>query len=100
MLGCPVGRWVDDLMFCEMCLNSHLSASTRSTADMLTFGQELHQPLDLAGGMGPEAPAATSVAGVVRERLALARQCVAHAQAYQKPYFDAHHQALELSMGQ
>ena len=40
---------------------------------MLTFGQELCQPLDLAGGMGPEAPAATSVAGVVRERLALAR---------------------------
>ena len=72
MLGCPVGRWVDDLMFCEMCLNSHLSASTRSTADMLTFGQELRQPLDLAGGMGPEAPAATSVAGAVRERLALA----------------------------
>ena len=87
-------------MFCEMCLNSHLSASTKSTANMLTFGQELRQPLDLAGGMGPEAPAATSVAGVVRERLALARQCVARAQAYQKRYFDAHHQALELSVGQ
>ena len=49
---------------------------------MLTFGQELCQPLDLAGGMGPEAPAATSVAGVVCEHLALARQCVARAQAY------------------
>ena len=82
MLGCPVGRWVDDLIFCKMCLNSHLSASTRSTADMLTFGQELCQPLDLAGGMGPEAPTTTSVAGVVCERLALARQCVARAQAY------------------
>ena len=87
-------------MFCEMCLNSHLSARTRSTADMLTFGQELRQPLDLAGGMGPEAPAATSVAGVVREHLALASQCVARAQAYQKGYFDAHHQGLELSVGQ
>ena len=51
-------------MFCKMCLNSHLSASTRSTADMLTFGQELRQPLDLAGGMGPEAPATTSVAAM------------------------------------
>ena len=51
---------------------------------MLTLGQELRQPLDLAGGKGPEAPATTSVAGVVREHLALARQCVARAQAYQK----------------
>ena len=42
-------------------------------ADMLTFGQELRQPLDLAGGMGPEAPATKPVAGVVREHLALAR---------------------------
>ena len=67
---------------------------------MLTFGQELRQPLDLAGGMGPEAPTATSVAGVIREHLALARQCVARAQAYQKRYFDAHHQALELAVGQ
>ena len=73
MLGCPVGCYVDDLVFCKMCLNSHLSASTRSTADMLTFGQELRQPLDLAGGMGPEAPTTTSVAGVVCERLGLAR---------------------------
>ena len=67
---------------------------------MLTFGQELRQPLDLAGGMGPEAPAATSVAGVVREHLALTRQCVTRAQAYRKHYFDSHHQALELSVGQ
>ena len=67
---------------------------------MLMFGQELCQPLDLAGGMGPEAPAATAVAGVVRERLASARQCVACTQAYQKCYFDLHHRALELSVGQ
>ena len=40
---------------------------------MLMFGQELRQPLDLAGGMAPEAPTAMSVAGVVREHLALAR---------------------------
>ena len=40
---------------------------------MLTFGQQLRQPLDLAGGMGPEAPAAISVAGVVCEHLSLAR---------------------------
>ena len=45
-------------------------------------------------------PAAISVAGVVREHLALAKQCVAHAQAYQKRYFDSHNQALELSVGQ
>ena len=69
-------------MFCKMCLNSHLSASTKLNADMLMFGQKLRQLLDLAGGMGPEAPATTSVAGVVCERLALARQCVARAQAY------------------
>ena len=67
---------------------------------MLTFGQELHQPLDLAGGMGPEAPAATSMAGVVRECLALASQCVACGQTYQKCFFDSHHQALELFVGQ
>ena len=60
-------------MFCKMCLNSHLSASTKSTADMLMFGQELCQPLDLAGGMGTEAPVATAVVGVVRKCLALAR---------------------------
>ena len=95
-----MGRWVDDLMFCEMCLNSHLSASIRSTADMLMLGQELCQPLDLAGGMGPEPPAATAVAGVVCERLALAMQCVARAQACQKRYFDSHHQAMKLSVGQ
>ena len=67
---------------------------------MLTFGQDLCQPLDLAGGMGPESPTATAVAGVVRERLTLARQCVACTQAYQKHYFDSHHRALELSVGQ
>ena len=67
---------------------------------MLTFGQELRQSLDLAGGMGSEAPAATLVAGVVRERLALTRQCVARAQAYQKHYFDSYHRGLELSVGQ
>ena len=67
---------------------------------MLKFGQELRQPLDLAGGMGPEAPAATSVAGVVHEHLALARQCVTRAQACQKHYSDSHHQAVELSVGQ
>ena len=50
--------------------------------------------------MGPEAPAATSVAGVVREHLALARQCMARAQACQKHCFNSHHQALELSVGQ
>ena len=67
---------------------------------MLMFGQELCKPLNLAGVMGPEASATTSVAGVVRERLALARQCVSRVQAYQKRYFDSHHQALELSVGQ
>ena len=67
---------------------------------MLAFGQELCQPFDLAGGMGPEALAATAVAGVVREHLALARQFVACTQAYQKWYFDSRHWALELSVGQ
>ena len=66
---------------------------------MLMFGQELRQPLDLTVGMCPMGPAATSVAGVVREHLTLARQCVACAQAYQKHYFNFHHQALELSVG-
>ena len=67
---------------------------------MLMFGEELCKPLDLAGGMGPEAPATTSVAGVARERLALARQCVVRAQAYQKCYFDSYHRDLALSVGQ
>ena len=40
---------------------------------MLMFGQELRQLIDLAGGMGLEAPATTSVAGMVRGHLALAR---------------------------
>ena len=47
--------------------------------DALTYGQELRQPLDLAGGMGPEAPAATEAAAAVREKLALACQCVERA---------------------
>ena len=52
------------------------------------YGQELCQSLDLAGGMGPEAPATTEVAATVWEKLALARQCVEQAQAYQKAYTD------------
>ena len=50
--------------------------------------------------MGPEAPAATEVASVVQERLALARQCVARAQAYQKKYFDKRHRDVQFTVGQ
>ena len=73
VLGCPPDQWVDQLIFCEMSLNSHLQSSTQQTPDALTYGQELCQPLDLAGGMGPEAPAATEAAAAVREKLALVR---------------------------
>ena len=66
VLGCPPDKWVDLLLFYEMSLNGHLQSSTQQTPDALTYGYELRQPLDLAGGMGPEAPAATEVAATVR----------------------------------
>lgn len=50
--------------------------------------------------MSPEAPAATEVAATVREKLALARQCVERAQAYQKSYADRRRRPVEFSIGQ
>ena len=74
-----------------MCLNAHQSHSMQQTADDLIYGQELRQPLNLAGGMGPEAPAITEVAGMMQHQLDLACQCVARAQAYRKAYYDCYH---------
>ena len=72
VLGCLPDKWVDLLLFCKMSLNGYLQSSTQRMPNALTYGQELHQPLDLAGGMGPEAPTATEVAATVQEKLDLA----------------------------
>ena len=55
-----------------MSLNGHLQSSIQQMPDALTYVYSLRQPLDLASGMGPEAPAAIEVAATVREKLALA----------------------------
>ena len=49
--------------------------------------------------MGPEAPAATEVAATVREKLALARQSMVQAKAYQKAYEDKRRRAVEFTVG-
>ena len=49
--------------------------------------------------MGPEAPAATEVAATVREKQALAHQCMEQAKAYQKAYVDKRRWAVEFTVG-
>ena len=49
--------------------------------------------------MGPEAPATTEVAATEWEKLALARQRVERAQAYQKAYTDKRRWAVEFAVG-
>ena len=44
-----------------MCLNAHVQASTGTSPNELTFGQSLHEPLDLVEGIGPDVPAAAEV---------------------------------------
>ena len=43
--------WHDHLLFCEMCLNSHANSSTSMSPNLLTFGQEVHEPLDFVEGL-------------------------------------------------
>ena len=37
VLGCPLDKWVELLLFCEMRLNGHLQSSTQQTPDALTY---------------------------------------------------------------
>ena len=98
VLGCAPTDWVAKLGLCERCLNSHVSVSTGYSPDELTFGQVLPEPLDVALG-GVEAPAATEAAREVRAKMALARQHIARAQAWQKAHADKRRSELEFPVG-
>ena len=79
VLGCPPDTWHSQLVFCEMCLNAHVQASTGTSPNELTFGQSLHEPLDLVEGIGPDVPAAAEVSHQIQERLSQARECIRRA---------------------
>ena len=64
------------MLFCEMCINSHASSSTTMSPNLLTFGQEVQEPLDLVTGIGAKAPATVEVAYRVNRLMEHARDCV------------------------
>ena len=64
------------MLFCEMCINSHASSSTTMSPNLLTFGQEVQEPLDLVTGVGAEAPAAVEVADRIHRLMGHAHECV------------------------
>ena len=65
--------------FCEMCINSHASSSTTMLPNLLTFGQEVQEPLNLVTSIGDKAPAAVEVADRVHRLIRHACECVKQA---------------------
>ena len=47
--------------------------------NLLTFGQEVQEPLDLVTGVGAKAPAAVEVADRIHRLMGHARECVKRA---------------------
>ena len=59
-----------------MCINSHAISSTTILPNLLTFGQEVQEPLDLVTSVGVEAPAAVEVADQIHRLMGHARKSV------------------------
>ena len=62
-----------------MCINSYASSSTIISPNLLTFGQEVQEPLDLVKSIGAEAPATVEVADRVYRLMGYACECVKRA---------------------
>ena len=59
-----------------MYINSHATSSTTMSPNLLTFGYEVQEPLDLVKGVGAEAPAALEVADKIHRLMGHARESV------------------------
>ena len=68
--------------------------------NLLSFGQEVQEPLDLLEGVGQEVPAAADVAARVHRLLDHARTCVKRAQHWQKQSYDRRHRDIEIGVGE